>query len=127
MVPGTVLSPNVSQTLAQMGCVLSVKSMSASFGGNPSWWDRDFDYTGRPIRTDVRTAAHEVWDQACGRVQAVLGDTSDAASMMERSVIQVSRYLDRMGSVPFSGNTHGLLVAAVCRLLRRYRAKLRRT
>ncbi len=46
---------------------------------------------------------------------------------MERSVIQVSWYPDRMGSAPFSGNTHGLLIAAFCRLLRRYRKKLRRT
>jgi DNA-directed RNA polymerase specialized sigma24 family protein len=101
--------------------------MSASFGGNPTWWDREFDYTGRPIRTDVRAAAHEVWDQACRRVQAVLGDISDAASIMERTVFQVSRYLDRIGSAPFSGNTHGLLITAFCRALQRYRTKLRRT
>lgn len=57
--------------------------------------------TGRPIRTDLQTAAHEVRDHACGRVQAVLGDTTDAASMMERTVFEVSRYLDRIGSPLF--------------------------
>lgn len=100
--------------------------MLASFGGNPSWWDRDFDYTGRPIRTDVRTAAHEVWNYACGRVQALLGDTTDAASMMgENGLPGIA--VDGIGSPPFSGNINGLLIAAFCRLLRRYRMKIRRT
>lgn len=84
------------------------------------------DFAGRPIRPDVRAAAHEVWYQARGRVQAVLGDDSDAASLMEKSVSQVSRYLDRTGSTSFSGNTNGLLVRAFCRALRRYAMKLHR-
>jgi len=101
-------------------------SMSVPSGRGPFWWDRELDYTGRPIRTDVRTAAHEVWGLACDRVQAILGDTSDAAGLMERTVSQVSRYLDRIGSAPFAENTNGLLVSAFCRALRRYALKLGR-
>src|SRR5713226_7808278 len=101
-------------------------SMAAPSDRGPFWWDRDVDYTGRPIRADVRSAAHEVWGQACERVQAILGDTSDAAGLMERSVSQVSRYLDRRGTVPFAENTNGLLICAFCRALRRYALKLRR-
>ncbi len=100
--------------------------MSSPIGKGAFWWDRELDFSGRPIRPDVRAAAHEVWYQACGRVQAVLGDDSDAASLMEKSVSQVSRYLDRMGSTSFSVNTNGLLVRAFCRALRRYAMKLHR-
>jgi len=92
----------------------------------PFWWDRELDYSGKPIRADVRTAAHEVWGQACDRVEAILGDTSDAAGLMERSVAQVSRYLDRIGSTPFAEGTNGLLISAFCRALRRYASKLHR-
>jgi len=74
----------------------------------------------------VRRAAHEVWGQACNRAQAILGDSNDAAALMERSVSQVSRYLDRIGATPFAGNTSGLLIRAFCRALRRYALKLRR-
>jgi DNA-directed RNA polymerase specialized sigma24 family protein len=94
--------------------------------GGPFWWDREYDYSGKPIRADVRAAAHEVWRQACDRVQAILGDTSDAAGLMERSVSQVSRYLDRIGSAPFAESRNGLLIRAFCRALRRYALKLNR-
>jgi hypothetical protein len=100
--------------------------MATPSGRRFSWWDRELDHTGRLIRADVRTAAHEIWGQACDRVQALLGDTSDAAGLMEKSVAQVSRYLDRIGSAPFAENANGLLVSAFCRALRRYASKLRR-
>jgi hypothetical protein len=90
------------------------------------WWDRELDYTGRPIRADVRKAGHEVWGQACDRANAVLGDTGDAAELMERSVSRVSRYLDGIGSALFAESTNGLLISAFCRALRRYALKLRR-
>ena len=106
--------------------MLPLTFMSSPIGKGPFWWDRELDFAGRPIRPDVRAAAHVVWDQARGRVQAVLGDDSDAASLMEKSVSQVSRYLDRTGSASFSGNTNGLLVRAFCRALRRYAVKLHR-
>ena len=81
---------------------------------------------GRPIRADVRNAAREVWPQARDRVHTILGDASDAAELMERSVSQVSRYLDRIGSALFTENTNGLLIKALGRVLRRYALKLRR-
>jgi len=89
------------------------------------WWDRDADSSGRPIRQDVRIAAHEVWEEACRRTHAVLADRALAADLMERSVAQISRYLDRVGAPP-SQDKHGLLMVAFSRALRRHAAKLRR-
>ena len=60
-----------------------------------TWWDREIDDAGRPIRPDVRLAAQEIWQEACRRTQAVLADNAAAAELMEYSVAQVSRYLDR--------------------------------
>jgi len=89
------------------------------------WWDREVDQSGRPIRPDVRLAGHEIWEQACQRTQALLDDHGPAAELMENSVAQVSRYLDRLGA-PESSQKHGLLMVAFCRGLRRYAAKLNR-
>lgn len=89
------------------------------------WWDRDVDQAGRPIRPDVRLAGHEIWEQACQRTRALLDDHGPAAELMENSVAQVSRYLDRIGA-PESSQKHGLLMVAFCRGLRRYAAKLNR-
>lgn len=86
------------------------------------WWDRDVDQAGRPIRPDVRLAGHEIWERACQRTQALLDDHGPAAELMESSVAQVSRYLDRVGA-PASSEKHGLLMMAFCRGLRRYVAK----
>jgi hypothetical protein len=97
------------------------------FSGNSSiWWDREFDSAGKPLRQDVRDAAHEIWDRASARVQAVLGDSCDAAYLMERSVSQVSRYLDRTQCAPHSDDVAAILMCAFCRGLRRYAAKLNR-
>jgi DNA-directed RNA polymerase specialized sigma24 family protein len=90
------------------------------------WWDRDLDSNGRPIRVDVRSAAHAIWDQACDRVQAVLGDPGEAAGFIESSVAQVSRYLDRLDSAPGANDTARLLMRSFSRALRRYVRKLRR-
>lgn len=86
------------------------------------WWDRDFDGSGRPIRPDVRSAGREIWEQACQQTMAVVADDAPAAELMETAVAQVSRYLDRIAA-PMSSQKHGLVMAAFCRALRRYRAK----
>jgi DNA-directed RNA polymerase specialized sigma24 family protein len=90
-----------------------------------SWWDQEVDRTGRPIRDDVRSAAHEVWKEACRRTQSLLADPAEAADVMEDSVAQLSRYLDRI-SAPSSSSKNGLLLLAFSRALRRLAAKSRR-
>jgi predicted transcriptional regulator len=90
------------------------------------WWDRDVDRAGRPIRPDVRTAAHGVWGSACKQAQSLISDSSQAADIMESTVAQVSRYLDRNGVVVFSREMEGLLMVAFQRALYRRVAKLRR-
>ena len=93
---------------------------------SPLWWDQELDPTGKSIRLDVRSAAREVWNEACIRTRTVLGEASEAASLMERSVAQISRYLNRRGAADFSQDTSGLLMCAFSRALRRHIAKLRR-
>src|SRR5229473_653710 len=87
------------------------------------WWDRNLDRRGRPIRVDVREAAHEIWEQARSRARAVLGDDSDAAEMMEVSVERVSHYLNKQGAEPFSENAAGLLTIAVRRQVQKCRLR----
>jgi DNA-directed RNA polymerase specialized sigma24 family protein len=90
-----------------------------------SWWDREVDRAGRPIRDDVRSAAHEVWKEACRRTRSLLADPAQAADVMEDSVAQVSRYLDRIGA-PSASPKNGLLLLAFSRVLGRLAAKSRR-
>jgi DNA-directed RNA polymerase specialized sigma24 family protein len=89
------------------------------------WWDREIDHAARPIRPDVRSAAHDLWEQACQQTLALVADRAPAAELMENTVAQVSRYLDRIGA-PLSSRKHGLLLVAYCRALRRYAAKANR-
>jgi hypothetical protein len=92
----------------------------------PVWWDKEVDPAGRPIRLDVRTAAHQIWVAARRQAQHLLGDASEAPELMENAVAQVSRYLDRSGADLFTQNTAGILMCAICRSLRRYARKLNR-
>lgn len=101
-------------------------SMPGFSGNSPIWWDREFDSSGKRLRQDVRDAAHEIWDRAAARAQAILGDPCDAAGLMERSVSQVSRYLDRTRCGPPSDDVAALLMCAFCRSLSRYAIKLNR-
>jgi DNA-directed RNA polymerase specialized sigma24 family protein len=95
-------------------------------GATPSWWDRDLDSAGNPIRADVRSAARELWDYACQKARTFLGDDSEAPELMEKCVLQVSRYLDRRAVPLFEENTKGLLLCAFYRSIRRQISKLRR-
>jgi DNA-directed RNA polymerase specialized sigma24 family protein len=90
-----------------------------------SWWDQEVDRKGRQIRRDVRLAAHRVWKEACRRTQSLLADPAQAPELMEDSIAQVSRYLDRIGA-PSSSPKNGLLLLAFSRSLRRLAAKSRR-
>src|SRR5260370_27269921 len=92
----------------------------------PLWWDRNNDRTGRPIRPDVRAAAHGIWGCACGRAESVISDCSQAAELMESTVADVSRYLDRGGVAVFSRQIDGLLMLTFQRALYRRVPKLKR-
>src|SRR5258706_3977007 len=92
----------------------------------PLWWDRDIDGKGRPIRPDVRAAAHGIWSCACRRAESLISDCSQAAELMESSVAQVSRYLDRGSVLVFSRDLDGLLMCAFRRTLYRHAARLNR-
>ena len=89
------------------------------------WWDRDADRAGRPIRPDVRAAAHGIWACACRQAESLISDCSQAADIMESTVAQVSRYLDRMVS-SCSHERWKAFYAAFQRALYRRIAKLRR-
>src|SRR5437016_1441190 len=97
--------------------------MSAESHG---WWDRDIDHDGQVIRSDVRIAAHEIWQRVRSQAESVLGDTTAAAELMELSVAQASRYLNRKGTPPDAPAPVGLLLVTFWRLLERRRAKLSR-
>ena len=90
------------------------------------WWDREVDDVGRPIRPDVRLAAQEIWHEACRRTQAILADNAAAAELMECSVAQVSRYLDRHAAPSCEHSMNGLLLLAFSRALKRRAAKVNR-
>jgi DNA-directed RNA polymerase specialized sigma24 family protein len=92
----------------------------------PLWWDRDADRVGRPIRPDVRASAHRIWDRASRNAQAAISDSSLAAELMENTVAQVSRYLDRRCMIVFSREIDGLLMLAFERALNRQVAKVKR-
>jgi DNA-directed RNA polymerase specialized sigma24 family protein len=91
-----------------------------------TWWDRDCDDRGRPIRTDVRLAAHEIWEEACRRTYSVLADGAQAADLMESAVAEVSRYMDQHSRAVCSCKMNPLLMVAFSRALQRRAGKLRR-
>jgi len=92
----------------------------------PLWWDKEVDRAGRLIRPDVRAAAHGTWGSAFKQAQSLNSDCSQAADLMESTVAQVSRYLDRTGVAVFSREIDGLVMLAFQRALYRVVAKLRR-
>lgn len=102
--------------------------MSTSSSGTklPIWWDRELDSTGKQIRKDVRDAAHVIWERALFQVKRNLGDPGEAAALMEVSVSQVSRYLDRKNAPSCAKDTAAILMVALGRNLRRYAAKMKR-
>lgn len=90
----------------------------------PLWWDRDVDRTGRAIRLDVRQAALTVWRSA--RNQILASDASQAAELMEGTVAQLSRYLDRKNVAVFSRGIEGLVAHSFQRAAHREAVKRNR-
>lgn len=85
----------------------------------PLWWDRDIDRTGRKIRLDVREAALNVWQGPSFRIQFIVSDPSQAADLMEKTVAQLSRYLDRKEIALFSRKIEGLVAYSFQRAVKR--------
>jgi hypothetical protein len=93
----------------------------------PLWWDRDIDeQTGARLRGDVRSAAHGVWKWVCRKSDELLGDSSDAADVLEGAVKAISRYLDSRNIELGTSDPSGLLVLAAHRSIRRIAKKRRR-
>jgi DNA-directed RNA polymerase specialized sigma24 family protein len=92
----------------------------------PLWWDRDVDRTGRTIRLDVREAALSVWRTACRRNQTVAADPSQSADLMEGTVSQISRYLDRKNVTVFSRDIEALIAHSCQRAVHREQKKRNR-
>jgi DNA-directed RNA polymerase specialized sigma24 family protein len=90
------------------------------------WWDRGLDREGVSIREDVRKAAQEVWNSACGITTFILGDSSDTAELMDHCVSRVSRSLDARKQGLFSQNAPALLMVAFRRELYARAERLRR-
>src|SRR6185437_15361627 len=85
----------------------------------PLWWNRDIDRTGRAIRLDVREAALNVWQGPSFRVQFIVPDPSLAADLMEKTVAQLSRNLDRKEIALFSRKIEGLVAYSFQRAAKR--------
>ena len=67
----------------------------------------------------MRSAVIAVWNNSCRRMQSALGDSSQAAELMECAVAQVSRYLDRKGIALFSRKIEGLVAHCFQRAVQR--------
>jgi DNA-directed RNA polymerase specialized sigma24 family protein len=89
------------------------------------WWDRDLDDHGMQLRADVRQMAHQFWPEARRRVGSVLGDSTEAAEIMEKAVLKISHYLDRNHVPSFAPHIAPLLSLKFCQELRRCYARLR--
>ena len=90
------------------------------------WWDREIDRSGRVIRPDVRQAALSVWTSSCNRNQFIISDPSQAAELMELTVAQISRYLNRKDVEIFSREIEGLVANSFHRAVRRELVKRKR-
>jgi hypothetical protein len=98
----------------------------ANPGTGLQWWDREFDYLGNPIRSDVRQAAHEIWSACCGRTCASLGDVTEAPELMEAAIVCISRHLDRSATSQPAADAKRLLGMRFSQMLHRRAAKLGR-
>jgi RNA polymerase sigma factor (sigma-70 family) len=94
--------------------------------GSAPFWDQSVDRNGNIIRADVRKSAQEVWTKAYNLTGSLLGDSADAAEIMESTVARVSQHLDRRGVALFTQNTNALLFVAFRNQLYSYAAKLSR-
>ena len=70
-----------------------------------NWRTRTAQIAWVVVLSDVRLAAHEIWEQACSADPCAPGGDEPAAELVEYTVAQVSRYLDRIGGPCSRGST----------------------
>lgn len=92
----------------------------------PVWWDQETDREGRSIRSDVRKAAFEVWNNACAFSKSLLGDTTETAEIMETCVARISHYLSSHKDEAATHNITALLMVAFKNSVLNRAARLRR-
>ena len=76
------------------------------------------DAKGRQLRSDLRPAAHEIWDWACNTTQSRLGDNTAAAELMDLAIAQASAYLDKNG-IPLNSHSSAHLTSLLRRCFKR--------
>lgn len=76
------------------------------------FWDREIDQRGRTIRNDVREAARRIWERAIRLCSSILGDTADAAEILECCIERVSQRMDARQQGLFTQRTESLLFVA---------------
>ncbi len=89
------------------------------------WFDREFDSSGNPIRTDVREAARNKWPQLLALARNRIGDHDvEIQEMFEHVVVTTSAYLNQIKAPPH--NPEGLLVVNFRQQLNRLALRLSR-
>lgn len=90
-----------------------------------TWFDHEFDSSGKPIRDDVREAARKKWPYLLGMAKARIGDRElEIQELFEQVIVATSSYLDETSAPPQDAS--GLLVLKFRRQLSTLARKLGR-
>jgi hypothetical protein len=100
-------------TLPDASKGMSPKELAFHMAGQGAlFWDREIDQQGRVIRADVREAGRRIWERALRLSSSILGDTADAAEILECCIERVSRHMNARQHGLFTQHTESLLLVA---------------